>query len=157
GARGEVTWGRYGGGPAANRRLPAKRSASTVAGPGWRRRVGDAATRLSAVESPDGGGPIIHPASRGRTRSGILSENCDSDHILAGNRLLATLLLVSTNRVPGSNPPETEVCLPDGVRLHVAEHGDPASPLIVVFLHGWTLDARLWRHQIAGLPVKLAP
>jgi pimeloyl-ACP methyl ester carboxylesterase len=51
---------------------------------------------------------------------------------------------------------ETEVCLPDGVRLHVAEHGDPASPLMVVFLHGWTLDARLWRHQIADLPVKLA-
>jgi pimeloyl-ACP methyl ester carboxylesterase len=47
------------------------------------------------------------------------------------------------------------VSLPDGVRLHVNEHGDPTSPLTVVFLHGWTLDARLWRNQIADLQTKL--
>ncbi|MGC9670411.1 alpha/beta fold hydrolase [Planosporangium sp. 12N6] len=50
---------------------------------------------------------------------------------------------------------DTTVCLPDGVRLHIEEHGDPASPLTVVFLHGWTLDARLWRRQIADLPAEL--
>jgi pimeloyl-ACP methyl ester carboxylesterase len=53
-------------------------------------------------------------------------------------------------------PSITQVTLPDGVRLHVEEHSDPASPLTVVLLHGWTLDARLWRHQIANLPVTLA-
>jgi pimeloyl-ACP methyl ester carboxylesterase len=51
---------------------------------------------------------------------------------------------------------EFKVCLPDGVRLHIEEHGDPASPLTVVLLHGWTLDARLWRNQIADLPVRFA-
>ncbi|NJC63389.1 alpha/beta hydrolase [Planosporangium flavigriseum] len=50
---------------------------------------------------------------------------------------------------------QAEVTLPDGVRLHIEEHGDPASPLTVVFLHGWTLDNRLWRRQIADLPAQL--
>ncbi|MDQ1658847.1 MAG: hypothetical protein QOD41_3930, partial [Cryptosporangiaceae bacterium] len=49
----------------------------------------------------------------------------------------------------------TEVNRPDGVRLHVEEYGDPTSPLTVVLLHGWTLDSRLWRHQILGLPAAL--
>src|SRR5690349_2234195 len=52
-------------------------------------------------------------------------------------------------------PSVTKVSLPDGVRLHVEEYGDPSSPLTVVLLHGWTLDARLWRHQIQDLPVNL--
>jgi pimeloyl-ACP methyl ester carboxylesterase len=52
-------------------------------------------------------------------------------------------------------PSETKVSLPDGVRLHVEEHGSPASPLTVVLLHGWTLDARLWRHQVTDLPARL--
>jgi pimeloyl-ACP methyl ester carboxylesterase len=38
----------------------------------------------------------------------------------------------------------------DGVRLYVAEYG--TGPLTVVLLHGWTLDHRLWRSQIADLP-----
>jgi pimeloyl-ACP methyl ester carboxylesterase len=41
----------------------------------------------------------------------------------------------------------------DGVCLHVEEHGD--GPLTVVLLHGWTLDRRLWRHQIRDLPARL--
>jgi pimeloyl-ACP methyl ester carboxylesterase len=41
----------------------------------------------------------------------------------------------------------------DGVPLHVEEHGD--GPLTVVLLHGWTLDRRLWRHQIRDLPQRL--
>jgi pimeloyl-ACP methyl ester carboxylesterase len=41
----------------------------------------------------------------------------------------------------------------DGVRLHVVEHG--TGPLTVVLLHGWTLDHRLWRRQIADLPERL--
>jgi pimeloyl-ACP methyl ester carboxylesterase len=52
-------------------------------------------------------------------------------------------------------PSVTKVSMPDGVRLNVEEHGSPDSPLTVVLLHGWTLDARLWREQIAQLPVKL--
>jgi pimeloyl-ACP methyl ester carboxylesterase len=52
-------------------------------------------------------------------------------------------------------PSETKVSLPDGVRLHVEEHGDPASPLTVVLLHGWTLDARLWRRQVTDLPDRM--
>jgi pimeloyl-ACP methyl ester carboxylesterase len=38
----------------------------------------------------------------------------------------------------------------DGVRLRVAEYG--SGPLTVLLLHGWTLDRRLWRRQIADLP-----
>jgi pimeloyl-ACP methyl ester carboxylesterase len=53
-------------------------------------------------------------------------------------------------------PSEPKVCLPDGVQLHIEEYGDPTSPLTVVFLHGWTLDARLWRNQIADLPASFA-
>jgi pimeloyl-ACP methyl ester carboxylesterase len=50
---------------------------------------------------------------------------------------------------------QTTVRLPDGVRLHVEEHGDATSPLTVVLLHGWTLDTRLWRRQIADLPARI--
>jgi pimeloyl-ACP methyl ester carboxylesterase len=49
-----------------------------------------------------------------------------------------------------------KVGLSDGVQLQVEEYGDPTSPLTVVLLHGWTLDARLWRNQVAQLPVQLA-
>jgi pimeloyl-ACP methyl ester carboxylesterase len=41
----------------------------------------------------------------------------------------------------------------DGVDLNVVEHG--TGPLTVVLLHGWTLDHRLWRRQIADLPERL--
>lgn len=40
----------------------------------------------------------------------------------------------------------------DGVRLHATGHGDGDASVTVVMLHGWTLDSRLWRHQIADLP-----
>jgi pimeloyl-ACP methyl ester carboxylesterase len=46
----------------------------------------------------------------------------------------------------------SRVDLPDGVSLHVEEHGDPAAELTVVFLHGWTLDARLWGAQVRSVP-----
>jgi pimeloyl-ACP methyl ester carboxylesterase len=42
----------------------------------------------------------------------------------------------------------------DGVKIHVEEHG--SGPVTVVLLHGWTLDRRLWRRQIADLPERLA-
>ncbi|MEU7866322.1 alpha/beta hydrolase [Dactylosporangium sp. NPDC049140] len=45
------------------------------------------------------------------------------------------------------------VRLKDGARLYSVLH--PATgrrPVTVVFLHGWTLDNRLWRQQIADLP-----
>jgi pimeloyl-ACP methyl ester carboxylesterase len=41
----------------------------------------------------------------------------------------------------------------DGVDLNVVEYGSGA--LTVVLLHGWTLDHRLWRRQIADLPERL--
>jgi pimeloyl-ACP methyl ester carboxylesterase len=47
--------------------------------------------------------------------------------------------------------------LPDGVRLSVTEYrpvGEPA--LTVVLLHGWTLDTRLWRRQMADLTGRLS-
>jgi len=62
---------------------------------------------------------------------------------------------MSTDGVPEGMPSVTQVSLPDGVRLHVEDSGDPASPLTIVLLHGWTLDARLWRHQVADLPTRL--
>jgi len=48
---------------------------------------------------------------------------------------------------------EVPVRTSDGVPLHVVEYG--SGPLTVVLLHGWTLDHRLWRHQIADLPDRL--
>jgi pimeloyl-ACP methyl ester carboxylesterase len=41
----------------------------------------------------------------------------------------------------------------DGVRLRVVECG--SGPVTVVLLHGWTLDRRLWRRQVADLPARL--
>lgn len=40
----------------------------------------------------------------------------------------------------------------DGVALAVEEYGPADAPVTVVFLHGWTLDRRVWRHQVADLP-----
>ena len=48
---------------------------------------------------------------------------------------------------------EVPVRTSDGVPLHVVEYG--SGPLTVVLLHGWTLDHRLWRRQIADLPDRL--
>ncbi|MFD0585162.1 hypothetical protein [Dactylosporangium darangshiense] len=52
------------------------------------------------------------------------------------------------------------VRLKDGARLYSVLH--PAAkaipgrrPVTVVLLHGWTLDNRLWRQQIADLPARL--
>jgi pimeloyl-ACP methyl ester carboxylesterase len=42
----------------------------------------------------------------------------------------------------------------DGVRLHTVLH-DCAGPLTVVFVHGWTLDHRLWRRQVGDLAERL--
>jgi len=56
---------------------------------------------------------------------------------------------------PEGMPSVSWVSLPDGVRLYVEEYGDADAPLTVVLLHGWTLDARLWRRQFADLPPRL--
>ncbi|WP_433050072.1 alpha/beta fold hydrolase [Dactylosporangium sp. CS-033363] len=52
------------------------------------------------------------------------------------------------------------VRLKDGARLYSVLHPAKASavsrrPITVVLLHGWTLDNRLWRRQIADLPERL--
>jgi pimeloyl-ACP methyl ester carboxylesterase len=51
------------------------------------------------------------------------------------------------------------VRLPDGACLYTESHTEgsataaiDATPITVVLLHGWTLDNRLWRRQIADLP-----
>src|ERR1041384_7165641 len=41
--------------------------------------------------------------------------------------------------------------LSDGARLDFREYGRPDAPLAVVLLHGWTLNRRIFRPQIAGL------
>jgi pimeloyl-ACP methyl ester carboxylesterase len=46
------------------------------------------------------------------------------------------------------------LCLRDGTRLHLEEHGDRAAPVTVVLVHGWTLDSRTWRHQVEHLPAR---
>lgn len=56
---------------------------------------------------------------------------------------------VLPDRAGGAPRNELAVRTSDGVELHVAEHG--TGPLTVVLLHGWTLDHRLWREQIAAL------
>ncbi|GGK28523.1 alpha/beta hydrolase [Pilimelia terevasa] len=43
------------------------------------------------------------------------------------------------------------VRLADGVRLHVESYGPRRAPITVVFLHGWTLDRRIWHRQITAL------
>jgi pimeloyl-ACP methyl ester carboxylesterase len=43
------------------------------------------------------------------------------------------------------------VRLDDGVRLRVEAHGDRDAPISVLFLHGWTLDRRIWHRQVTGL------
>ncbi|MEV6927697.1 alpha/beta hydrolase [Dactylosporangium sp. NPDC051485] len=48
--------------------------------------------------------------------------------------------------------------LKDGARLYSVLHpavGRHPRPVTVVLLHGWTLDNRLWRQQIADLPARL--
>lgn len=45
-----------------------------------------------------------------------------------------------------------DVVTGDGIRLHAEEHGAVDAPVTVVLGHGWTLDRRTWRHQVAALP-----
>ncbi|GAA2577744.1 alpha/beta hydrolase [Dactylosporangium fulvum] len=52
------------------------------------------------------------------------------------------------------------VRLKDGARLYSVLHpaapsASGAPPVTVVLLHGWTLDNRLWRHQVADLAGRL--
>lgn len=47
---------------------------------------------------------------------------------------------------------ELPVVVGDGTTLYVEEHGDPAASVTVVLAHGWVLDRRSWRRQIADLP-----
>jgi pimeloyl-ACP methyl ester carboxylesterase len=63
---------------------------------------------------------------------------------------------------PAATPRVAPVRLPDGVQLHTILHDCTGTdPLTVVFVHGWTLDHRLWRRQVAdlvrrlGTPVRL--
>jgi pimeloyl-ACP methyl ester carboxylesterase len=39
----------------------------------------------------------------------------------------------------------------DGIELHVEVDGPEDAPLTVVFVHGWTQDLSVWRHQRAAL------
>lgn len=56
---------------------------------------------------------------------------------------------------------EIEVHLHDGVRLYGEAYGDRNADVTVVFLHGWTLDRRIWHRQLPeltdrfGAPVRL--
>ncbi|MEU4427258.1 alpha/beta hydrolase [Actinoplanes sp. NPDC024001] len=45
----------------------------------------------------------------------------------------------------------SEITLADGVRVHVEVSGPADAPVTVVLLHGWCLDRRIWRHQVAAL------
>lgn len=45
----------------------------------------------------------------------------------------------------------SEITLADGVRLHVETSGPVDAPVTVVLLHGWCLDRRTWRQQVAAL------
>ncbi|MEJ3745029.1 alpha/beta hydrolase [Actinomycetes bacterium KLBMP 9797] len=46
---------------------------------------------------------------------------------------------------------QDEISLADGARLHMRAAGPPDAPVTVVLLHGWTLDGRIWHHQVAAL------
>ncbi|MFI5933147.1 alpha/beta fold hydrolase [Actinoplanes sp. NPDC051494] len=48
-------------------------------------------------------------------------------------------------------PERSEFTLADGVRLSVETSGPVDAPVTVVFLHGWCLNQRTWRHQADAL------
>ncbi|MEV6348511.1 alpha/beta hydrolase [Actinoplanes sp. NPDC051851] len=48
-------------------------------------------------------------------------------------------------------PERHEITLADGVRLHAEVSGPSRAPATVVLLHGWCLDRRTWRPQVAAL------
>ncbi|BAL86521.1 hypothetical protein AMIS_13010 [Actinoplanes missouriensis 431] len=48
-------------------------------------------------------------------------------------------------------PQRSEITLADGVRLHVSVSGPADAAVTVVLLHGWCLDRRTWRDQVAAL------
>lgn len=48
-------------------------------------------------------------------------------------------------------PEHSETTLADGVRLHVTVSGPADAAVTVVLLHGWCLDRRIWRDQVAAL------
>ena len=50
----------------------------------------------------------------------------------------------------------TTVHLPDGGWLHTELYTGPGRGTTVVFLHGWTVDGRLWHRQVTDLPALLA-
>lgn len=57
-------------------------------------------------------------------------------------------------------PEHLSIPLPDGIRLDADVYGGQDPSVTVILLHGWTLDRRIWRHQIealaaAGLPVRI--
>ncbi|MEV4352189.1 alpha/beta hydrolase [Actinoplanes sp. NPDC049596] len=45
----------------------------------------------------------------------------------------------------------SELTVADGVKLHVETHGPANAPITVVLVHGWCLDRRTWRAQVAAL------
>jgi pimeloyl-ACP methyl ester carboxylesterase len=48
-------------------------------------------------------------------------------------------------------PERSEITLADGVKLHVSVSGPADAAITVVLLHGWCLDRRTWRDQVAAL------
>ncbi|MGK5742135.1 alpha/beta fold hydrolase [Micromonospora sp. URMC 103] len=46
---------------------------------------------------------------------------------------------------------QSEVLLPDGVRLHVESTGPVDAEVTAILLHGWTLDARSWHRQLTAV------
>ena len=54
---------------------------------------------------------------------------------------------------PTASPTATRLVLRDGTTLHLEQYGDPAAPVTVLLMHGWTLDSRTWRHQVEHLPL----
>ncbi|MEV1330641.1 alpha/beta hydrolase [Micromonospora costi] len=48
-------------------------------------------------------------------------------------------------------PEQSELRLPDGVRLHVETTGPVDADVTVILLHGWTLDGRSWHRQRTAL------
>ncbi|MFC4150510.1 alpha/beta fold hydrolase [Micromonospora mangrovi] len=48
-------------------------------------------------------------------------------------------------------PEQTEVRLPDDVRLHVEVTGPADAEVTAVLLHGWTLDGRSWHRQLTEI------
>jgi pimeloyl-ACP methyl ester carboxylesterase len=92
------------------------------------RRAGVAGAAVGVVAAGVAAGLVIERYAVGRLRLRPDPEGSEPFGLLPADRVRS-------------------VVADDGVALHVEEVGDPAAPLTVVFVHGWTVTMASWHYQ----------